>query len=243
MKKKYNVKIYAPAEFARKAAQRIVRMINNAVAEQGICLMALSGGETPKSIYRLLGCSPLRERVPWRSVHFFFTDERSVPPDNPQSNFGMAHRELFSMLGIPEANIHRIAGEADPETAAAEYEKDLQKICKGAMVRFDIVLLGVGEDGHTASLFPGTKVLGETRKWASSVFVPRLESWRVTLTLPVLNHARAVLFLVAGEKKSSILHAIFHEASPPGKVPVELVQPANGTVVWMIDEAAAAKIS
>lgn len=243
MKLPPNLKIYPALEFEHKVVQRIVRTINEAIASRGRCLLALAGGETPKIVYRSLGNPPLRNRINWKFVHLFFTDERAVPPDDPESNYGMVHRELISYISIPPENIHRIAGEKQPELAAHEYEWDFKKLAgENKILRFDLILLGIGEDGHTASIFPETTAVDDQRAFAAAVFVPKFQCWRITLTLPVINNAREIFFLATGKNKSTILQQVLTAKSPDASFPATLVQPVDGKICWMLDEDAAMQL-
>lgn len=234
------IEVYqSTTELEQNAAERVVLMINKAIGERGVCFIALSGGETPCPVYRLLGTAPLNNRVDWSLVHLFFVDERAVSSTDPQSNFGMVNRELISHIDIPHTNVHRIEGEKNPELAAADYEQELREIVSNHIVRFDIVLLGLGEDGHTASIFTGTEVVEEEQALVSAVFVPHLCSWRVTLTFRSINNAREVLFLVSGKKKASIVQQILMVHKPTKKIPATMVQPVEGKLFWMLDKDAA----
>jgi 6-phosphogluconolactonase len=227
-------------ELELNAAEEIVRVMAAAIRDRGLCFIAMAGGETPRKVYRQLGIAPLRDRVDWRRVHLFFSDERVVPPTDPQSNFGMVDRELISHVNLPEQNVHRIKGELDPEKAAEEYERAVKAILDTKDARFDLVLLGLGEDGHTASLFPVSEVDGETSSWVGSVYVPQLLSWRVTLTLRCINEAREVLFLVSGGQKAAIVQRVLGLSGPTKELPATMVRPTNGKLIWNLDEDAAA---
>jgi 6-phosphogluconolactonase len=237
------IEIYhSTRELEQNAAERIVLMINKAIGARGVCFIALSGGETPRPVYRLLGTAQLRVRVDWSGVHLFFADERVVPSTDPLSNDGMIERELISHINIPRKNVHRIEGEKKPELAAAEYERQLQQIIFDRDLQFDIIILGLGEDGHTASIFPGTEVVEEKRALASAVFVPHLGKWRVTLTFRSINNAREILFLVSGKKKARVVQQVLQAADPPEKLPATMVHPFDGTIRWMLDQDAAGNL-
>jgi 6-phosphogluconolactonase len=175
-------------------------------------------------------------------LHFVFSDERMVAPDDPNSNFGMIQHEFISRIHIPPLHVHRIRGEIKAEVAAREYERELHTLFPLFAGRCDLVLLGLGEDGHTASLFPGTSILRERQRTARAVFLPRLASWRVTLTLPVINSARTVMFLVTGKIKATIVGKIFSSTTPREDLPATLVRPDPGTLTWMFDAEAASQI-
>jgi len=227
------------AELEQNAAEKIILMINKAIGERGVCSIALSGGETPRPVYRILGSSPIKERIDWSRVHLFFTDERVVPPTDPQSNFGMINREFISHINISSRNIHRIAGEKKPELAAADYERELREYFSNQIIRFDVVLLGLGEDGHTASIFPGTKVVHEEKAFVAAVYARRLSIWRVTLTYRSINNAREILFLVSGKNKRFIVQNILKTPAMREEYPAALVQPLDGNILWMLDKDAA----
>ena len=227
-----------PGALALKTARRLCRIMNEAVAAQGVCSLALAGGETPRRAYRLLA-SEGSGRVDWNKIHFFFIDERIVPPDDPESNYGMVKRELLSLAPVPDSNIHRVRGELAPDRAAEEYRIELVGFFAHPIPRFDLVLLGLGEDGHIASLFPGSAALDEEGRSVVSVFVPALKRWRITITLPVINNSRQVLFLVSGAHKASIVKEVFAADRPVKHIPATLVVPKDGTVEWMLDADAA----
>lgn len=234
-----NIEVYRSTKnLEQNAAKRIILIINKAIKERGDCFIALSGGETPRPVYHLLGKPPMKNQVDWSRVHLFFVDERIVPPTDTQSNYGMVNRELISHIDIPRKNVYRIEVEKKPELAAAEYERELQEIVS-QVVRFDLVLLGIGEDGHTASIFPETTVVEEERAFAFAVFVPHLSSWRVTLTFRSINTAREVLFLVSGKKKALIVQRVLNSPKPRKELPATMVHPVNGNLLWMIDRDAA----
>ncbi len=227
----------AATEFARRAAE--------AIGRSGRFAVALSGGHTPRRAYELLAepRGPAGDRLPWDRVHVFWGDERCVPPDHPDSNFRMAREALLDRVPIPPANLHRIRGEAaSPDDAASGYEDDLRaffSIAADAPPVFDLVFLGLGGDGHTASLFPGGPALAEARRLAVAAGGPPPATHRVTLTLPVLNSARAVVFLVSGGDKVSVLARILACSDPDPTLPASLVRPRDGELLWLADRAAA----
>ncbi len=228
-------------DFEIAAAGAIITKITAAIRERGKCLIALSGGNTPRGVYRCLADLLITQAVDLSRIHFIFSDERMVPPDDPNSNYGMVQHELISRMPILPLHVHRIRGEAKAEVAACEYERELQTLLPLFTGVCDLILLGVGEDGHTASLFPGTEILRERHKFVREVFVPHLASWRVTLTLPVINRARAVLFLVAGMKKAAIVKEILVSAKSREDLPATMVQPHPGALTWMLDADAASQ--
>lgn len=230
-------------EFEQKSAEEIVQMMQWALHDRGICHIVLSGGETPRGIYRRLGSAPLKHRIDWSRVHMFFSDERCVSPDDPQSNYAMVRRELVPHVEIAPRNIHRIRAETIPEKAASSYEGVLRTVFEPGQRRFDVVLLGIGHDGHTASLFPSTEALDEDKRWARAVYVSQLHGWRVTLTLPAINSGREVLILAAGDSKSAIIERALTTQPPTKEIPVTLVQPVDGLLRWRLDRQAGSKLS
>ncbi len=217
------------AEFIRKEARA-------AIAERGEFRIALSGGNTPRPIYTEFG--RLAPDLPWEKVRFTFGDERCVPPDDAQSNYRMARESLFAPFAVPDSSILRMKGELDPPRAAQEYEDQLSLLAtqRGEMIyRHDLMLLGLGDDGHTASLFPGTLALEEQSRRVVSNFVPKFNCWRLTMTFPMLNHSRHVLFLVSGGKNHELLARVLAGDS---EFPSARVAPENGELTWMIGEPA-----
>jgi 6-phosphogluconolactonase len=234
-------------ELVRAEAERFVALARDATATRGRCLVALSGGSTPRPLYELLATAPYATRVDWARIHLFWGDERCVPPDHPDSNYRMTREALIDHVPLPPENVHRIRGEDPPEPAAIQYEATLREFFGSgdAPARtFDMVLLGMGRDGHTASIFPGSPATKETHRWAMPVHVtaPR-DMWRVTLTTVVLNAAADVTFLVAGADKAPRLHEVLEPSEGRSPVlPAELVKPIRGGLHWMIDAAAGAEL-
>lgn len=244
MNNRANVSVWNSAEqLAQCAAETMSKLMKQAIEERGTCSVALAGGETPRRVYQVLATDPHRSLIHWECVEIFFGDERMVPQDDPASNYGMVHKELLSRVPVPVEHIHRIRGEHFAPDAAMEYEGELAKVFGVTVPRFDLITLGVGEDGHTASLFPGTASLSEQTRNVLGYFVPQLNSWRVTLTLPVLLNARDILFLAAGKRKAEILSRIHSAVTPSVDLPASMVRPADGTLQWMLDAEAAALIS
>ena len=215
----------------------IIADILSAISSRGQCSLALAGGNTPRSVYSYMAEAA---GVPWPDVHLFWGDERSVPPDHPDSNFRMVKESLLQHIAIPESNIHRIAAEHEPAHAASAYESELQKYFGGGLPVLDLVLLGMGDDGHTASLFPGTSAVHETNRLVTEVHVPQLNTWRITMTLPLLNLARKVIFMVAGETKADKVRMILGDNLRTDAYPASLIAPEQGDVIWMLDSEAAA---
>jgi 6-phosphogluconolactonase len=232
-------------ELSRKAAAEFVRQSNERSAAAGHFVVALSGGSTPRALYSLLASAEFQSQVPWDRVHFFWGDERCVPPDHPDSNYRMAFETLLSKAPVLEENVHRIEAELVPEAAAARYEKTIREffsLVDSAWPAFDLVFLGLGDDGHTASLFPGSEALEEARRLAVAVYVEKLKAHRVTLTPPVLNHAANIFFLVAGESKAAILTDVLEEKRGSESLPARRIDPQGGRLVWFVDRAAAARL-
>ena len=229
-------------DFEIAAASAAAEIIGAAIHDRGGCLIALSGGRTPCGVYRRLGDSLLAQSVDLNRAYLIFVDERMVPPDDSDSNYGMVEREFISRVPLPPSHVYRIRGEAEADDAARNYERELQTVFPLFAGRCDLISLGVGEDGHTASLFPGSEILRETQHEVRSVFVPRLESWRVTLTLPVINRARTVFFLASGKQKAAIVGKILASTQTSEDLPATLVRPDLGTVTWMLDAAAASQV-
>ena len=226
-------------ELSRRAAEEFVRR-----ARGRRFSVALAGGSTPRRLYQLLADAPYREQVDWTLVEFFFGDERTVPPDHAESNFRMANEALLAPLDLPDRQIHRMAGERDDlDAAAAEYANEIGKVLGETPPAFDLVLLGMGRDGHTASLFPGTAALSESRRWVVPNLVPQLDTRRLTFTVPILNHAACLLFLVAGAEKRDALAAVLEGPRDPWRFPSQLVRPEHGELLWLVDRAATAGLS
>ena len=234
-------------ELTRAAAGLFLEVGKLAIAERNRFLVALSGGSTPKALYSILASDKYAQQLDWSKVHFLFGDERSVPPTHADSNFAMANAILFSPLHIPSAQIHRMRGEDPPETAAAQYETTLRHLTTavpGQWPRLDIVLLGMGDDGHTASLFPGTASLTEQTRWVVPSTSPQGTRARVTLTLGVINHASVVLFLVAGRNKAAVVRRVLEQRpGDPGPYPAALIRPETGRLLWYLDRAAASELT
>jgi 6-phosphogluconolactonase len=228
-----------PEALSRAAAEFFTAISNKSIASRGRFVVALSGGSTPRRLYALLGSPPYQNDVDWKQVHIFWADERCVPQYHAESNFKLAVDTLLSRVAIPQENIHRIKGEDGPERAAEEYERDIRSFFGPASLPvFDLIILGAGEDGHTASLFPGSPALRETTRLAAPVHLELPKPGRVTLTLPVLNHAVRTLFLAAGHAKAGVVHAILVNGNPL-HYPAGLVQPVRGGVIWFVDKQAA----
>jgi 6-phosphogluconolactonase len=236
-----------PQELFAMAAEEVVQCANQAVAERGRFTIALSGGSTPKSLYNLLATNALNT-LPWDRMFFFWGDERHVPPTDAESNYRMVNEAMLSKVPVPPANVFRVATENPDAAAAAEaYEKILRKVFQigeHEVPRFDLILLGLGPDGHTASLFPGTAALREKARIFIANWVEKLKTHRLTLTFPVLNAGRTVAFLVSGTDKATVLRTVLEDSSASGEqYPAKLVKPSDGQLIWFLDRAAASALS
>jgi 6-phosphogluconolactonase len=235
-----------PQELFAAAAEEIVHTASEAVAQRGRFTIALSGGSTPKNLYNLLATNA-RTALPWDRMFFFWGDERHVPPSDPDSNYRMAEETMLSKIPVAAANVFRIPTENPDAGAVAEaYEQTLRKFFQlepGQVPSFDLILLGMGPDGHTASLFPGTAALQEKSRLVVANWVEKMKTSRITLTLPVLNAARCVTFLVSGTGKATVLRAVLEEDVPAEQYPSKLVQPSEGKLIWLVDRAAASALS
>lgn len=229
-----------PDEFAHTAAELFRDTAQQAIAARGIFSAALSGGSTPGRLFRRLGTS-YRKKIAWDKVHLFWSDERCVPRDHEQSNFRLAYDELLSCIWIPYENVHRIKGELRPGEAAGYFEADMKKHFEKEMPAFDLIMLGVGADGHTASLFPGSEALGEKQRLALPVFSSTALHWRVSLTLPVLNSAKQVLFLLSGRAKAGIAGSLL-AGKENSAYPAAMVKPSAGNITWLLDRDAAGEL-
>jgi len=232
-----------PEALAREAARRFTRLAKEAVENRGRFSAALSGGSTPGRLYRRLVEDPHREEMPWRYVHLFWGDERCVPPDHPGSNFRLANEALISHVPIPPGNVHRVRGELEPEAAAQTYAAELHAFFGAPWPHFDLVLLGLGQDGHTASLFPGSDVLDEKARSVVAVTAQYEDrpAQRVTLTPPAINAARHILFLVSGSGKAEVVQAVLE--GPAERFPAQQIRPTTGQLGWLMDAAAASRLT
>jgi 6-phosphogluconolactonase len=225
---------------SRAAAQLFHSLSRAAIVEHGRFVVALSGGSTPRRLYELLGSSPYQTTIDWRRTHLFWADERCVPPDRPESNYALLRDSLLLHLPLPMSNVHRVEGEADPGEAARKYEQSIKDFYGTRIPAFDLIMLGVGEDGHTASLFPGSSALQETARIAVPVYLEKSKMNRVTLTLPIINHSSHVLFLATGKAKARVVNNILNAGNSEG-YPAGLVRPESGTLEWFLDREAAGK--
>jgi 6-phosphogluconolactonase len=248
------IRVYKdPQELALKAARGFARLADQYVVGCGRFTVALSGGSTPRAMLALLAEDPFADTVPWSAIHFFWGDERCVPPDHPESNYRMAFEALLSRVPVPEQNIHRIRAELEPERAADQYEIELTLffLSKGIsptapltnVPRFDLVMLGMGPDGHTASLFPGTTALHVDDRVVVANYVEKLKAHRITLTAATINNARNVMFVAAGADKADALKNVIEGPAQPDTYPSQLIRPKSGSLLWMVDQAAAQLLS
>ena len=248
MPSKLRVKYYVEPDadaLARRAAQHFVEMANEAVAARGRARIAISGGSTPKAAFELLASpdQPWRSRMPWDKLELFWVDERTVPPDHPESNYRMTRESLLDHVPLHPEQVHRMEGELEPEVAAARYESLLRNTFRleGAeSPRFDLIALGMGDDGHTASLFPHTAAIHEFARLVTANQVPQKDTWRLTLTWPVINHASSVFFLIGGAAKAPVLRDVFTGPRDPERLPSQLIWPSGGILTLILDQAAAA---
>jgi 6-phosphogluconolactonase len=248
MPRKLRIKYYVEpdaAALSSRAAQYFTEMAGEAVADRGRARIALSGGSTPKAVFELLANPnrPWLSRMPWDSLDLYWVDERSVPPDHPESNYRMTREALLDQTPLGPRQIHRIEGELNPEIAAERYESELRgsfRLVGAEKPRFDLIALGMGGDGHTASLFPYTAALHEMSRLVAANQVPQLDTWRITLTWPVINHASSVFFVVAGADKAAILKEVLTGPRDPERLPSQLIWPVSGILTFILDKAAAA---
>lgn len=230
------IRVFAdPEELAWQVAQRFAKAAEDAVVTTGRFAVALSGGSTPQTLFRILA-KDFASKVPWGQTHILFVDERCVPPEHAESNFGAACRLLLDHVDVDYQKVHRMAGERDPAAAAEEYDRLLQEQFGAGM---DLILLGMGEDGHTASLFPGTEAVQEQQRLCVANYVPRLSAWRLTMTARYINRAFEVVAMVTGAAKAGIVDEALAGMGAPAQLPIQLVQPASGRFLWMMDAAAA----
>jgi 6-phosphogluconolactonase len=236
------------AAIARRAAEIFVKLAQSAITRNGSFTVALAGGSTPKLLYSLLATdTDLRAKVPWDKMQLFFGDERHVGPDDAQSNFKMASEHMITKAPLKPEQVHRIKGEyPDPERAAKEYEQDLRAhfhLKDAELPRLDLVLAGMGDEGHTLSLFPGTKALHAQGRTVVRNWVGKLYTERITITAPAANNAEMILFMVAGKEKVLALKGVLEGPYEPEQLPAQLLQPTNGKLLWLVDEAAGSMLT
>lgn len=227
---------------SQAAAGMVVERCTLAIKAHSRFSIVLSGGSTPQRTYELLGSPPYRDQIAWEKVHVFWGDERCVPLDDPRSNAKMANEVLLDKVPVPLHQIHPIVCSGDPSKTAKDYEDLLKAFFQDQPPRFDLILLGLGPDGHTASLFPGTPVLKEDERWVADVYVPGQDFHRITLTVPIVNSAAAAAFLVAGSDKAHALYEVRKGATNPERFPAQLISPVDGELFWLVDNEAAVNI-
>ena len=242
-----DIKIFSDPQFLSVAAVKaLIKLVQDNVTLHGICTLALAGGLTPLATYALLASQPYRDQIDWPLVHIFWGDERCVPPDHSDSNYFKAYQTLLKHVPLPEGNIHRVRAELEPHQAARLYEEELRAFFPAlaedggvGQTGFDVTILGLGDDGHTASLFPGAAAVREQTRWTEAYYVGHLAAWRITLTPALLNRSAHVRFLVAGEAKRDTLQRVIYGTYQPDRYPAQVIRLLDGSVVWMVDEAAA----
>jgi len=230
------------AILAQQTADEFVRLAQESVAAQGRFTVALAGGSTPKAAYALLTSAAYHDRVPWQQIDFFWGDERHVPPDHADSNYRMAYEAMLSKVTVPSAHVHRVVAEKEAQQAADEYEATLRtsfSLTAAMLPRFDLILLGMGPDGHTASLFPGTAAVHESTRLVVAPWVEKFNTFRITLTPVVLCNAAYVVFAAGGADKAETLQHVLNGPYQPDLYPSQVVKPTHGRLVWLVDKAAA----
>ena len=231
-------------ELSRKAAEQFVALARQAIAAHGRFSVALSGGSTPKVLYSTLASAEFNSQLAWRQIHLFWGDERCVAPDHTESNFRMVKESLLSKIVIPAENVHRMIGELEPAAAASAYETELRQFfsfSQESLPRFDLILLGLGEDGHTASLFRDSSALNDTERWVATTYVEKLDAHRLTLTFPVIINAAQITFLIAGQSKAAIVKEII--ATETCDYPAARIRPENGQLIWFVTQDAASDLA
>ncbi|AHM62834.1 6-phosphogluconolactonase [Flammeovirgaceae bacterium 311] len=229
-------------ELSKTAAEQFIQAAREAVEARGKFTVALTGGSSPLHLYQLLAQSPYRERVPWSQTYVFWGDERWVPLTEDKSNAKMAFENLLDLVPIPKDQIFPMWGEQEPEEFALYYESLLHQHLDATDGSFDLILLGMGDDGHTASLFPGTDVLQEKSRWVQAYYLEPQKMYRITLTAPSINKASKIIFLTFGEKKADALYEVLKGEHNPQQYPSQLIDPPNGEVLWLVGKAAAQKL-
>lgn len=223
-------------DLAWRAAEEVVASAQESIAARGVFHLALSGGFTPLPLFALLAMPEWSARIDWAKTHVYWADERCVPPDSPQSNYRAAYDALLERVPVPQDHVHRIRGEINPHEAAAEYGRLL------SLIRLDLALLGLGDDGHTASLFPGTAAIHETIQPVAAQRIAKLDAWRVTLTPAALNTAGNVVFMVSGAEKATVVRDVLRGPFQPDTLPAQVIHPESGRLMWLLDRVAAAML-
>jgi len=230
-------------DLARAAAEHFVTRSREAVERRGLFTVALSGGSTPKLLFELLADpnEPFRDQISWSDIHFFWSDERHVPPDHADSNYRLAYEALLSRVPVAKSNVHRVPSEnPSAADAASEYEQTLIQTTHQSLPQLDLIMLGLGTDGHTASIFPGSEVLHETKRLVAAPWIDKFQSYRITMTLPLLNNGVSVMFLVSGSEKAKIVKEVLEG---PEQYPAQAIKPTKGELLWMLDRDAANELT
>jgi len=225
-----------------QAVEYFIESANRQIAHNGVFAVALSGGGTPRPVYAALAKPENAERVDWSKVHLFWGDERHVSPEDAQSNYRMVREVMLDQITIPTENVHRVPAEMEVRMGAFQYEETLRQFFTGDWPVFDFVFLGMGGDGHTASLFPNSTGLNEDFRWFIANYAPEMKTWRMTLTTPAINAARLILVLVEGAGKADRLQRALTGPKDPYEMPIQMIDPSQGEMIWLVDEAAASKI-
>jgi 6-phosphogluconolactonase len=238
------IRIYPNLDtLSQAAADLLIELAKKSISDKGRFSVALSGGSTPKPLYEALASTDRQEKLEWEKIHLFWGDERCVPPDHPDSNYKMVRESLLQNISIPEKNIHRVPAELDPRMAAFSYEEALRNLFNGPLPVFDLVFLGMGRDGHTASLFPHSAGLNEEARWFIANYAPERGTWRLTLTKNAINAAKTIVVLVAGGAKADMLFDVLEGEYQPFEKPIQLIMPVDGRMIWFVDQAAAENLS
>jgi len=232
-----------PGELATVAARKVVHTIQSRLQVAEHFSLVLSGGSTPKALYQRLAHLPYAEEIDWARLHLFWGDERCVPPDHPNSNYYMARQALLEHVPVLPEQIHRMRGELPPAEAAQAYVKELAQFFGDRQPQFDLVLLGMGADGHTASLFPHSAALKESKRWVLANYVSSQQSWRITLTIPAINAGQEILFLVSGAEKANALQRVLKGPHQPDELPAQYIRPTTQPALWLVDAAASSQLS
>ena len=229
-------------DLVQQAVEHFINAASEQIRNKGVFAVALSGGSTPKPVYAALAEPGNRERMDWDKVHFFWGDERHVPPEDVQSNYRMVREALLDRIDLPSENIHRVPAEMEVRMAAFQYEEELRQFFSGEWPVFDFIFLGMGQDGHTASLFPHSAGLNEDFRWFIANYAPGMETWRLTLSAPAINAARFILVLVEGKAKAARLKAVWNGPSDPDDMPIQMIDPPDGDMLWLVDQAAGSEM-
>lgn len=227
---------------SQQAAQMIMQLILSSLQRKDICTVALSGGSSPVRLYEILSEEPYKEKIPWDKIHFFWGDDRYVPHDDDRSNFKLAMDTMLGKLPVPPGHVHGMPTETDAATDATAYEAELRKFFDNEGPAIDINIMGLGENGHTASLFPHIDILHDHTHWVVGPYIDEVKMHRITLTADALNQSKNILFLVFGESKADVLHQVLEGPYQPEELPAQLIKPVDGTVTWILDEAVAGKL-